>query len=135
MRNGVAGLGEVIGRDAGRAQASRAARLTGLQNYAAMAEAVGGIDGGPDAAADFLVAMFAGMGDDCIRSRDEDGTQRIVQSGLRIVRGLDGALREDMLESWTELWRGAVQAHRAFIQVECDRSEETLTWRLRSGSV
>ena len=135
IRNGVSALSDVGGRETARAHASRAARLTGLQNYAAMTQAVGGMDGGPEAAADFLVAMFAGMGDDCIRSRDEDGTQRIVQSGLRIVRGLDGALREDMLESWTELWRGAIQAHRAFIQVECNRTEERLIWSLRPGSV
>ncbi|MEL7110787.1 MAG: hypothetical protein AAGL99_16110 [Pseudomonadota bacterium] len=135
VRNGLSALTDVIGQERALAHACRATRLTGLQNYAALAEAVGAIDGGPEAAAEFLEMMFAGMGDDCERFRDEDGTQRIVQTGLRIVRGLSGAHRDDLLMCWTELWRGAVHSHRAFIQMECDIAEDKLTWALRPRSV
>lgn len=135
VRNGMSALSEVIGRERAVQHAKKAARLTGLQNYASMADVVGAVDGGPSEAASFLAAMFAGMGDDCTLDRDEDGTQRIIQSGLRIVRGLDGTARTDLLECWTELWRGTVHAHRAFIQVECDRTEDGLVWVLRPRPV
>lgn len=135
IRNGLSALSEVIGRDRAVQHARKAARLTGLQNYTALAQAVSAVDGGAGDAAEFLAKMFAGMGDDCELHRDEDGTQRIVQSGLRIVRGLSGAARDDLLESWTELWRGAVHAHRAFIQVECDIADAKLVWALRPRPV
>jgi len=135
IRNGLKALREIVGRDAAVTYAARAARLTGLQNYAALAEMVGGADGGPGDAADFLAAMFVGMGDDCEVTREEDGSARLVQSGLRIARGLSGDRRDDLLMCWTELWRGAVHAHRAFIQVECDIAENEVTWTLRPRSV
>ncbi|MEM7328059.1 MAG: hypothetical protein AAF437_04915 [Pseudomonadota bacterium] len=135
IRNGLRALSDVLGRDQAVAHAKAAARLTGLQNYAALAEAVGGVDGGPEQAADFLAAMLSGMGDDCERSVDKDGAQRIEQSSLRIVRGLDDALRTDLLECWTELWRGAVHAHRAFIEVQCDMARDKVIWVLRPRSV
>ena len=130
VRNGLSALSEVIGRERAIQHAKKAARLTGLQNYAHLARAVDAVDGSAIDAAQFLTKMFAGMGDDCDLHRGEDGAQRVVQTGLRIVRGLTGAAREDLLECWAELWRGAVHAHRAFIQVECDIAEEELVWTL-----
>ena len=71
--------------------------------------------------------VMAGMGDDC--TIDQDGARlRITQTGLRIVRGLEGAAREAVLDCWIELWRGAIDSGRAFLNVSCEVSAEQLTW-------
>mgnify|MGYP000228627187 CR=1 FL=1 len=63
-------LVNVLGRDRALELAMLTARLTGLQHYRRMAEAVGGVDGGPVEAARFLAAMFEGMGDTCVIEDD-----------------------------------------------------------------
>ncbi|MAS42691.1 MAG: hypothetical protein CML46_13285 [Rhodobacteraceae bacterium] len=126
-RNGVAELAGVLGRDRARELAGLSARLTGLQHYPRMAEAVGGVDGGPAEAAGFLAAMFGGMGD--ATALEVSGSRAVIrQSGLRIARGLDGAARDDLLAAWTELWRGAVASHRAFMSVEVAPEGDGLAW-------
>jgi len=135
VRNGLAALIEVLGEETALAHAKRAARLTGLQNYSQLAAAVGAHDGDTKAASAFLVAMFRGMGDDSVLDPTEDGAQGIVQTGLRIARGLTGSARRDLLKCWAELWRGAIQAHRAFIHVECHIAEDELVWTLRPQGV
>ena len=96
-----------------------------------MAEAVGARDGGQADAAHFLAMMFTGMGDEC-RVSEAAKFSMIEHSGLRIVRGLEGGAREDLLSCWVELWRGAVHSHRAFIDVEAVKDAETggLKWML-----
>ena len=142
IRNGVATLVQLLGRERALAHAQRAARLTGLQHYRAMAGAVGAVDGGPADAAAFLVAMFAGMGDDCTLEAEAEAEAeagagavrvRVRQRGLRIVRGLDGDERADLLACWVELWRGAVHAQRAFIDVAVAASGDALVWTLGPG--
>ena len=131
IRNGVRELVNVLGHDRALELCCLAARLTGLQHYRHMADAVGGVDGGPVQAADFLAAMFVGMGDVC---RVEASGNRAVlhQSGLRIVRGLDGGERGALLACWIEIWRGAVHSQRAFMDVEVEPASEGLTWTIRS---
>ena len=131
IRNGVAALVQVLGRERALALATQAARLTGLQQHIRMAEAVGGVDGGPNEAAAFLAAMFAGMGDEC---RVETGTiARLHQQGLRVQRGLPAPARADLLACWTELWRGALHSHRAFMDLSVEPvGDDGLVWTIKS---
>ena len=135
IRNGINALTEVIGRERTLELAKRSARLTGLQQFPAMASAVGAGDGGPDEAGRFLCAMMAGMGDDCVLETGGDGTVRVLQSGLRIARDLDAAQREDLLACWIEIWRGAIHSQRMFMDVECAIELEQLHWSIRPSSV
>lgn len=129
VRNGVAALVHVLGRDTALERARLAARLTGLQQYRRMAAAVGGVDGGPLDAAAFLAAMFEGMDDDCTVEPAADGRGAVLhQRGLRIVRGLQGAERADLLDAWVEVWRGAVHSQRAFIDVDVAIDGDALRW-------
>ncbi|MEL7041881.1 MAG: hypothetical protein AAGL90_10170 [Pseudomonadota bacterium] len=130
VRNGLSALQDTIGRDKALAHAKRAARLIGLQNYAAMAQAIDAVDGTVADAAAFLTAMLAGMGDDCDTAELRPGQYRIRQTGLRIVRDLSSPLREDLLAAWIELWRGALHAHRIFLKVECQVGQDALVWSL-----
>ncbi|MEO1660970.1 MAG: hypothetical protein AAFR51_08280 [Pseudomonadota bacterium] len=132
IRNGLQALIHVLGPDAAKAHAKHAARLTGLQNYAALANAVNVSEGGTVETAAFLAAMMSGLGDDCEIETGENQTQRVIQSGLRIARGLSGRARQDLLECWTELWSGAIDAQRAFLQVDCEIGEAQLLWTIKS---
>ena len=134
VRNGLSALIDVIGHEAALSHARHTARLTGLQNYPALARSVGALDGGPSESAAFLERMMTGMGDDCARIITEDDTQKLIQTGLRFVRGLSGQARRDLLECWTELWRGALDSQRAFLDVQCDIGEAQLIWTMRPSS-
>ena len=56
------------------------------------------------AAARFLAAMFEGMGD-TVETDIQADRANIHQIGLRIVRGLEGEARADLLSCWTALHR------------------------------
>jgi hypothetical protein len=130
IRNGVRALSEVIGPARTLELCQRAARLTGLQQYPAMAAAVGGVDGGPLDAGQFLAGMMPGMGDACVLDVSADGAVRVTQTGLRIVRGLEGLERDNLLACWIELWRGAIHSHRAFMDVVCEIRHDALIWTI-----
>ncbi len=135
IRNGVCELVGLLGRQRALELAMLAARLTGLQHYRRMAEAVAGIDGGPLDAAQFLAAMFEGMGDDCsIEPEPRGDGVGLTQRGLRIVRGLQGDERADLLACWIEIWRGAVHSHRAFMAVAAAQDGEALRWTVTPAS-
>jgi len=130
-RNGIRELAGVIGRDRALGIGKKAARQTGLQHYPLMAEALGAVDGGVADAAGFLADMFEGMGDAVALDIAVDGASASLrQEGLRIVRGIEGEDRADMLACWTELWRGAVASHRAFIDLAVEDKGDALLWRL-----
>ncbi len=143
IRNGIGALVPAIGADRALEHGRLAARLTGLQHYRRMADAVGAVDGGPQDAAGFLQAMFRGMGDGAVRedagndSGNDSGTDSapdtavLRQSGLRIVRGLSGAERDILLACWIELWRGAVASHRRFMTVGAEAEGDGLLWTIR----
>lgn len=130
-RNGIRELTGIIGRERTLEIGRRAARLTGLQQYPHMADALGCVDGGVADAARFLEVALGGMGDTVALSVSDDGhTATVRQDGLRVVRGMTGEAREDMLSCWTELWRGAVHSHRAFMDVHVADKGDALVWRL-----
>lgn len=129
VRNGIQALIQVVGYDRTCELGRRAARLTGLQNYPALAGAVDVREGGVQEAADFLQRIMAGMGDDCAVEQ-ENAQARITQTGLRIVRGLEGEAREALLTCWVEIWRGAIDSGRAFLGVTCSIEAEQLVWQI-----
>lgn len=130
VRNGLAALANVIGVDQTRALASKAARLTGLQNYQDMRAAIDLPEGDAQQSARFLAEMMRGMGDECAVSNAENGGVTITQKGLRIARGLDDETRELILTCWAELWRGAIHAQRTFFDVECEIDATRIVWRI-----
>jgi len=132
IRNGLPTLVQTLGRPRALELAKLAARLTGLQQYRHLAATVGAMDGGPRDAAAFLAAMFAGMGDDC-RIEDSPGGLRLHHRGLRLLRGLSDADAADLLACWTELWRGTLHAHRAFMDLKLQPSGDGLCWIIEEG--
>jgi len=131
IRNGIRELVGSIGRDRALELAKAAARLTGLQNGRKLAEALGTGDGGPVEVAGLLSALFGGMGDETrIDGSGSDDASTVRQNGLRIVRGLTTAERADLLACWIELWRGVVNSHRAFMEVETAVSADSIEWTI-----
>ena len=130
-RNGIRELTGVIGRERALEIGKLAALLTGLQQYRCMADAVGAVDGDAADAAWFLAELFRGMGDGVeLDIGPERNTATLRQSGLRIVRGIEGDDRDILLSCWIELWRGAVKSHRAFIDVAVKDTGDALVWAL-----
>lgn len=130
IRNGVRELVNVLSTERTLVLCRRAARLTGLQHYPRMAEAVGGVDGGLAEAAAFLATMFAGMGDSCEINASSDESITLHHAGLRVVRDLSLKEREVLLDCWVELWRGAVHSHRQFMDVSVRKQREELVWTI-----
>jgi len=134
IRNGIDALRSVVGRQRTLVLAQKAARLTGLQQCARLAMGIGvdaSGDGGPREAGHFLAILFSGMGDPCELAEQADGSVRLRQSGLRVVRDLPAAERELLLACWIELWRGAVHAQRTFMDVEALVTDAHIDWHLR----
>ena len=130
-RNGIRELAHVIGRGDTVDIGKRAARLTGLQQYCYMAEAMGCIDGSLGDAASFLKLAFGGMGDETELSVGDDGASATLhQRDLRFVRGIEGEDREILLQCWIEIWRGAICSHRSFMDVSAEVISDGLLWRL-----
>lgn len=129
-RNGIRELVNVIGRDRTLELGKRAARLIGLQQYKPMADALGCRDAGTAETARFLRLAFEGMGD-VVEVEGDDGGAIVRQQGLRIVRGMDGEDRDNMLACWIELWRGAVNSQREFMDVEVEDTGDVLVWKIK----
>ena len=135
VRNGMSALSQVVGRDRAIELGKRAARLTGLQQYATFADALNLQEGGVADAAAFLAGAMAGMGDVCTMERNTSEQTKIAQTGLRITRGLMHEDAHTLLQCWVELWRGAIQSGREFLDVDCQIAPDALAWTLsNSGS-
>ena len=130
VRNGIRALCEVIGRERALSHAKRSARLVGSQNYSHLRDLVNVSDGSATDAAGFLDSMMSGMGDACEVISNDDGSIKIIQNGLRIVRGLEMENRENLLICWIEIWRGAIDAGRNFLLVSCEIESDRLIWHL-----
>ena len=134
IRNGMRALIEVLGRSRAQELAQRSARLTGLQHYPRMAQQVGAVDGGVGDAAKFLIDIMAGMGDRCSLEAGPDGSVLLTQTGLNVVRNIQGADRHSVLIAWIELWRGAVHSHREFMDVQCEIAADSLRWKIQPST-
>ncbi len=130
-RNGIRELAHVIGSERTLELGRRTARLTGLQQYQYLADALGCPDSDHVEAARFLSAIFEGMGDETKMSISQDGkTATLTQTGLRIVRGMEGEDRSNMLACWVEIWRGAIDAQRSFKSVTVKDTGTALAWTI-----
>lgn len=129
IRNGLVELAGVIGEAETRSLGGLAARLIGAQYFTATAGMIGAEDGGVDAAADYLAQMFEGMGDRVSRSVQADGAE-VLQDGLRIVRGLPADEADIVLDCWSELWQGAMNAQRELKTLTRARDGNSVIWRI-----
>jgi len=132
IRNGLATLAAVIGPERAAAHARLSARLTGLQQFAALARRVGAeqADGSAASGLDFLARLFSGMGDACEPATSDAGWPALRQRGLRIVQGLPADERPLLLDAWCTLWVGALATTRAIhrLQVRPEGNEALLWW-------
>ena len=134
IRNGVRELVAVLGAERALELGHLSARLTGLHHYKTMAAAVGAEEGGPESAANFLSNLLRGMGDETRIEKDGAAdTFAVHQKGLRIVRGLEGEERDNLLSCWIEIWKGAVAAHRTFMKVEVTPVDQGLSWSIKTA--
>lgn len=129
-RNGVRELVTVIGRERALALARRAARLTGLQQSQHMTGLLGFRDDDHLEAGRFLATVLAGMGD-ATEIRESGDTVSVIETGLRIVRGMSAEERTDMLTCWVELWQGTIDAQRSFKDLSVEEIGNSLIWTIR----
>jgi len=133
IRNGLNELAGVIGKEETIELASLAARLIGLQYYPQTASTLDAVDGSVQDATSYLMDMMRGMGDTVILipGGSSDSTS-FEQTGLRIVRGLEGEERELLLTCWKELWLGTIRSHRQMMTLEMQQvNEEKLVWTVK----
>lgn len=130
LRNGLPALAEGLGWERTRALASRAARLTGLQQRAALEGQLGCSGEGLEATAELLTMLFQGMGDDVHRSEGPKRSIVLQQRGLRMVRGLEGNGRAALLELATALWSGVVDSGRIFLSYKAEVEQAHATFVL-----
>lgn len=128
VRNGIHALADTLGADRAQDLARRAARLTGLQQFQALAEAIGAKDGDLSDASDFLCRIMRGMGDDCVETSATATCRTLEQTGLRIARGIEGETRTLLLSCWSDLWRGALHSTRERFDLDVEIGPETLVW-------
>lgn len=129
IRNGLSTLAEVIGPEATRELAGRAARLIGLQYFPETAAMVGAEDGDLAAAADYLTRMFRGMGDE-VSGAAAGREAELKHSGLRVIRGLPDDEAELVFDCWSELWRGTASSQRLLKTLDVTRTGDQAVWRL-----
>ena len=133
IRNGIAELAHVIGTARTRELASRAARLIGLQYFAETAQMIGVRDGEVEDAADYLVTMMQGMGDDVERSGSDDGVV-LEQRSLRVIRGLTESDAALVFDCWAQLWQGTASSQRQLKRLEVRRQGGAVRWLLSRRS-
>jgi hypothetical protein len=129
IRNGLTTLASVIGEAECRKLAGRAARLIGLQYFQETAAMVGAVDGGLTDAADYLAAMFRGMGDEVFVHRGDQGID-LQQTGLRVIRGLPDDEATLVFDCWAELWRGTASSQRQLKTLDVERSGSEARWQV-----
>lgn len=136
IRNGLIELSATIGSQECRSLGSRAARLIGLQYMNETRLIIGTDDGGLASGADYLSKMFSGMGDEVtveqVVGEDDRSAVKVTQRGLRIVRGLVSEHRDIVLDSWIDLWIGALSAYREMKVTTVQRGESELVWTIQT---
>lgn len=131
IRNGLIELHGVIGDGPTKELGGRAARLIGLQYFTQTRELIGTEDGDLSSAANYLTRMFAGLGDESIVEHS-GSTLRIIQSGLRITRGLEPEDRGIVLTIWKELWLGALASFQQMKRAEVEINEDSIVWTINN---
>ncbi len=136
IRNGLIELSATVGSQECKSLGGRAARLIGLQYMNETRLIIGTGDGDLSSGADYLSKMFTGMGDEVTVEQvvgvDDRAAVKVTQRGLRIVRGLDSEQRDLVLDSWIELWLGALSAYREMKVATVQREESELVWTIQT---
>lgn len=126
IRNGLCELMGVLGAEETAELATLSARLIGLQYFQETAAMIGVREEEAGAAQTYLAHMLRGMGDEV--TVDEDGC--LTQSGLRIVRGMQGAERALLLQAWVALWQGALQSMRLRPDLQATIQDNNIIWTI-----
>ena len=87
-------------------------------------------DGGLQDCADYLAAMFRGMGDEVTVTETVDGVD-IFQSGLRVIRGLPDGEADIVFHCWAEIWKGTARSQRMMKNLSVERDGLVARWRLQ----
>jgi hypothetical protein len=136
IRNGLPELAGVIGREETIELAGRAAKLIGLQYLQDTLDMIGIEEADIDAVR-YLSLMFGGLGDICkvreskVRGSKDRDSAILVQSGLRIVRGIEGEDRALILTCWKQLWLGALASFRVMKEAVVDINKDEIVWQIR----
>jgi hypothetical protein len=88
-----------------------AARLVGMHFFDDCRALLGQRGMGPDAFADFFLALAAAGDEDCVREPGD--AIRIRQQGWKLMQGL-APLHPEAFAIWSELWVGCLAAHDRF---------------------
>ena len=128
VRNGLVELEQVIGEEAYEL-GELAARLIGLQYYAETADMMGVEDTGMTSGGEYLLRLFAALGDSVAGRQQTDGFF-IEQISLRVTRGLTDTQSDLVAHCWQSLWQGAMSARRQMLSLAVTRSAAGLNWRL-----
>ncbi len=77
--------------------------------------------------------MMQGMGDQITPTENAtDQTASFEQTGLRIVRGMEGSERDLLLSCWRELWLGTIRSHRQMMTLEMQQvNAEKIVWTVK----
>ncbi len=128
VRNGLVELEQVIGAQAYEL-GEMAARLIGLQYYSETAASMNIEDAGVTSGAEYLLRLFAALGDS-VEGHQRADDYRIEQTSLRVTRGLSETQSELVSHCWQALWQGAMSARRTMLCLAVTRSAAGLSWQL-----
>jgi len=129
IRNGLSELVKSMDAGEARALARRAAGLIGLQYFQETAAMIGAADDGLEDCADYLAAMFQGMGDEVLIA-SHGNTIEIEHRGLRVIKGLPETEADLVFDCWSELWKGTARSQRIMKTLEVERDGAVAVWRL-----
>ena len=94
---------------------------------------IGVPDGEVEDAADYLVTMMQGMGDDVERSGSDDGVV-LEQRSLRVIRDLTESDAALVFDCWAQLWQGTASSQRQLKRLEVRRQGGAVRWLLSRRS-
>ena len=128
-------MAELFGRSRTEEIASRAARIIGLQSYAAVATAIADVEAGAQGYLAFHATLGACHGDQFDLGEDDRGPY-LEQRGWRFGRGLD--VEQDLVaRCWAALWSGLATSHdRNLVLVAQSlpiEASSVFRWRVKSA--
>ncbi|WP_025898536.1 hypothetical protein [Sneathiella glossodoripedis] len=132
VRNGLTELSQVIGEESTLEIGQLSARLIGLQYYPKIAQFMEAADGNCIDARNFLMDVMIGLGDDVFATDHATLDQAsFEQTGLRILKGLEGKERQLLFACWQELWVGCLRSHREMLDLNVEKiNEEKIVWHI-----
>lgn len=130
VRNGLIELSNTVGKQQCISLAGEAAYLIGLQYMQETLQMVHGKDDDLESAVDYLLRMFSGLGDNLHCEDLDQGSVQIIQSELRLVKGLNADDSILILECWHKLWLGTLASFRIRPQVQAEIDANEIRWSI-----